>query len=74
MSQSSNVGFAEGDASLLSDAVIPCIKLLVRSHNSMSSAVVCFYSFSSISLRTAERLVSKIFSELFKEYTVRKHG
>ena len=69
-SQSVNVGSAEGDAPLLSDAVAICIKLQLHSQNEMYSAVFCFPSFFSPSLRTAARLPAEtlFFSELVDGY------
>ena len=59
-SQSAEVGSAEGDAPLFSDFIAICIKLLLLSHSSMSSADGCFLSLSSTALRTAGRLAPEI--------------
>ena len=59
MSQSSNVGFAEGDASLLSDAVVLCIKPLLQSHNLIYSSFSP--SLFSTALRRRGRSTAAIF-------------
>ena len=75
-SQSAEVGSAEGDAPLISDAIVPCIKQLLHSNNLMSSAVGCILSLSSTALRTAGRLAAEILflSESFNGYPGRNHG
>ena len=74
-SQSAEVGSVEGDAPLFSDFIAICIKLLLLSHSSMSSADGCFLSLSSTALRTAGRLAAEILflSESFNGYAGRKH-
>ena len=56
-SQSAEVGSTKGNAPLFSDslALVPCIQPLLPSHNYISSAVPCFLSLFSTSLRTAGR-------------------
>ena len=61
VSQSAEVGSAEGDAALFSDTVSICIKPMLLSLNLMFSAVRCLLSFSSTALRTAGRLAAEIF-------------
>ena len=75
VSQSAEVGSAQGDAPLFSDAVPVCIKPLLPIGNLMSSAFGCSLSFFSTSLRTAGRLAAEIFfyAESFKGYPGRKH-
>ena len=60
VSQSAEVGSAEGNAPLPFDAISFCIKALLHRYNLISSAVYCFLSLSPISLRTAGKLATKI--------------
>ena len=71
-SQSADVGSAEGDAPLLSDDVVICIKPLLPNHNLISSADGCLPSLSSTALRTAAEML--LLAESFNGYTGRKHG
>ena len=75
-SQFAEVGSAEGDAPLLSDAVFICIKPLLHSHNSMSSADDFSLSLSSTALRTAGRLAAEIllWTESINSYSGCRHG
>ena len=59
-SQSPEIGSAEGDTPLFSDAVSICIKPLLLNHNYMSSAVGCLPSLPSTALRTAGRSAAEI--------------
>ena len=61
MSDSVDVGSAEGRTSLLSNGVYICVKPLLRIHNCMSSTVRCSLSLSSTSLRTAGRQAEILF-------------
>ena len=76
VSQSADVGSAEGHAALPSDAASICIKPLLHIINLMSSADGCLFSLPSTSLKTARRLAPEILlsSESFNGYTGRKHG
>ena len=75
VSQSADVGSAEGDAPLPSDAIAPFVKPLLPSHNFISS-VVCSPSFFSTFLRTAGRLEAEIllYSELVNRYVGCSHA
>ena len=75
MSNSAEVGSAEGDAPLLSDAIVPCIKPQLLIHNLISSADDCSLSLSSTALRTAERLAAEILllPQSFNGYPGRNH-
>ena len=61
MSQSAEVGSAEGDAPLFSDAVFTYVQSLLPSHNRISSAALCLLSFVLTSLRNPGRLAAEIF-------------
>ena len=75
-SQSANVGWTEGHAPLLTDAIPPCIKQLLHRYNLNSSADGCCLSLPSTSLRTAGRSAAEIvlFSESFNGYAGCKYG
>ena len=75
MSQSADVGSAEGHAPFLSDAVLICIKPLLHSQNLISSADGFSLSLSSTALRTVGMLAEEMLlsSESFNGYPGCKH-